>query len=279
MAWANPISSWPDVWDNNSMPFTLSHPAAILPLRRKGLVFSALVIGSMAPDFNYFIPYMPEKSFTHSIPGIFLFCIPVGFIVLFLFHKTLKQPFLSLLPENHRLRLLNFSSGFSFLPPRRLFLILFSMFLGVLTHLLWDSFTHLYGWGVIAFPFFQQPLIHIGSRGIALYTVLQHLSTAIGLVIIGAWYWKWYQNIFPIPAPHKNVVTNRIRIGILFIMLLTAFLSALISAVVSIPDVQSLHQIRLFAGQIAIISITTLVGEILIYSCWWHYKNHNQTSI
>ncbi|MSQ59664.1 MAG: DUF4184 family protein [Betaproteobacteria bacterium] len=40
------------------MPFTIAHPAAALPLLRplRGFgVLSALVIGSMTPDFPYFL--------------------------------------------------------------------------------------------------------------------------------------------------------------------------------------------------------------------------------
>jgi hypothetical protein len=233
----------------------------------------------MAPDFNYYIPYMPEKSFTHSIPGIFLFCVPIGVAVLILFHKVLKMPFLSLLPENHRQRLANLSNGFTFLPLRQFFLILLSIFLGVITHFLWDSFTHIYGCGVMAFPFFQQPLFYLGSRSIALYTALQHLSTVIGLGIIGVCYWKWYQKATIIPESQNYFVPNGVRIAILFIMLLTAILTASFSAVISIPEVQSLHQIRLFASQIAIIGISTLVGEILVYSFWWHYRKYRHSSI
>ena len=36
------------------MPFTVSHAAAVLPLQRLGLPLTALMIGSMAPDFGYF---------------------------------------------------------------------------------------------------------------------------------------------------------------------------------------------------------------------------------
>src|SRR3982751_3185959 len=39
------------------MPFTVSHAAAVLPLQRFGshkLPLTALMIGSMAPDFGYF---------------------------------------------------------------------------------------------------------------------------------------------------------------------------------------------------------------------------------
>jgi hypothetical protein len=258
------------------MPFTLSHPALVLPLRRNGFVFSSLVIGSMTPDFNYYIPFTPDKGFTHSIPGVLLFCIPMGFIALIIFHKFLKDPLLSLLPNNHRLRLLNHSKGLTFLPKQRLFMILLSIFLGVITHLIWDSFTHLYGWGVMAFPVFRQTNFHLGSWSVALYSVLQHLSTVIGLVVLGIWYFKWYQKTSPAPVGQRNLVSNRVRISIMLIMLLTAILAAIISAMLSFPDVQSLHQIRLFAAQFAIISISTLVAEILIYSTYWQFKNYTQ---
>jgi hypothetical protein len=258
------------------MPFTLSHPALVLPIRRYGFVFSALVIGSMAPDFSYFIPFTPDKGFTHSIPGILLFCIPISLIALLLFHKFLKEPLISLLPDNHRRRLWNYSRGFTFLPKKRLLMILLSVFLGVISHLVWDSFTHVYGWGVMAFPVFRQTNFHIGSWNIALYSFLQHLSTVIGLVVLGIWYFKWYQKTSLAPVGQRILISNRVRILIVFIMLFTAIVAAIISAVLSFPDVQNLHQIRLFTAQIAIISISSLVAEILIYSTYWQFKNFHQ---
>ena len=38
------------------MPFTLAHPAAVLPLCRRPLVASALVAGAVAPDLLYVGP-------------------------------------------------------------------------------------------------------------------------------------------------------------------------------------------------------------------------------
>lgn len=255
------------------MPFTLSHPAAVIPLRRWNLIFSALVAGSMAPDYSYYLPLMPGKSFTHSIPGIFLFCLPLGFFVLVLFHKVLKMPLLSLLPGNHRLRLLNYATGFTFLPFKRLLYILISIVIGVITHLLWDAFTHVYGFGVELFPVFLQPLFYIGTRPIAIYTALQHLSTAIGLAIIFIWYWRWYRMTRPVMTTTRNFVSNKLRIAVLFVMLLTALATAVLSVMITFPDVQSLHQLRLFAIQFAIIGISILAAEILAYSIWWQYKN------
>jgi len=63
------------------LPFTLAHPAAVLPLRRTGLVFSALVVGSMAPDFPYFLSVSDAIRWGHSTRGVFLFCLPFGLLV------------------------------------------------------------------------------------------------------------------------------------------------------------------------------------------------------
>jgi len=61
------------------MPLTLAHPAAVLPavrFRRRGLPFVPLVIGSVTPDFEYFFKLEPTGHFSHTVPGVFLFCLP-----------------------------------------------------------------------------------------------------------------------------------------------------------------------------------------------------------
>ena len=81
------------------MPLTISHPAASVSFARLNLPLSALVIGSMMPDFPYFIPALFSQSgFSHSIIGVFIFCLPVGLVSLGLFHFLIKYPALS---DNH----------------------------------------------------------------------------------------------------------------------------------------------------------------------------------
>ncbi|RKZ85433.1 MAG: hypothetical protein DRR19_16380 [Candidatus Parabeggiatoa sp. nov. 1] len=63
------------------MPFTLSHPAAAVPLARGGLVLSALVVGSMSPDFLYFLCLSTQYQFGHTFIGVFVFDIPTGLTV------------------------------------------------------------------------------------------------------------------------------------------------------------------------------------------------------
>src|SRR2546421_8312948 len=51
------------------MPFTGSHPAAVLPFLR-WLPPGALVVGSMAPDFPYFVPVGVTGATTHAALGV-----------------------------------------------------------------------------------------------------------------------------------------------------------------------------------------------------------------
>lgn len=81
------------------MPFTLSHPAIILPfLKNKKLSATALVVGSMSPDFEYFFRMRMQSEISHTLLGIFTIDFPLGFIVMFTFHQIIKKPLLENAP-------------------------------------------------------------------------------------------------------------------------------------------------------------------------------------
>lgn len=61
------------------MPFTFSHPGAVLPLNflpKKYFSMTALVIGSMAPDFEYFFRMRAQSYYSHRWSGMFWFDLP-----------------------------------------------------------------------------------------------------------------------------------------------------------------------------------------------------------
>jgi hypothetical protein len=66
--------------ENRQMPFTFAHPVVVLPLGKIwGKLFSltGLVLGSMAPDFIYFIHFRPDSGYGHCIQGFFLLNLPL----------------------------------------------------------------------------------------------------------------------------------------------------------------------------------------------------------
>ncbi len=174
------------------MPWTLSHPAAILPLRRLTPVpldFAALVVGSMTPDVGYYIRRFDLSQFAHSLPGSFLACLPTGMIMLCVFYFFCR-PVCYSLPSPHRENLFplcpEFPTGLT-----RWAILLVSLLLGTWTHLFWDAFTHEDGWFVVRIPWLQEPVMQLGSTMIFMYLLMQELSTLVGFAILLLAYRSW----------------------------------------------------------------------------------------
>jgi hypothetical protein len=172
------------------MPFTLAHPAAILPLRGlRYLRTVPLIIGAMIPDLPYYVPARfgligPE---THSVTASFTTCLVLGYAALgcvFL----LRRPLTALLSARARWLFLTALAPFS-RRPLEWALASVSIILGVWTHLLWDSFTHTDGWVVRRVAVLSATVTFGGYSGPVCH-VLQYLSSAFGLAAMAVWYWR-----------------------------------------------------------------------------------------
>ena len=180
------------------MPWTLSHPAAVIPLRRlspRPLDFAALVIGSMTPDVGYYIDRFDLANFAHTLPGSFIACLPIGVIMLFIFY-LFARPVCYALPEPHRQSLFSLCPDF----PTGLTswaINLLALLLGAWTHNFWDAFTHEHGWFVERIPWLQQPVLRITSTNVHMFLLLQELSTLAGFVIVVIVYGRWLRRQRP----------------------------------------------------------------------------------
>lgn len=180
------------------MPFTLAHPAAVVPLApalRRWLggpgVFSALVVGSMVPDIAFLLPIGITRPQSHSIPGLIWCCLPVGLALYLTFHWLLKAPLIDLLPHDAYSRLHRYARPSSAISWRLLPVILLCIDVGAVTHLVWDSFTHRDSFAVRTFPLLRMHLFTGGGFWMYLYTALQWICSFIGLGLLGWWAWRW----------------------------------------------------------------------------------------
>jgi hypothetical protein len=197
------------------MPFTFSHPAIILPfLKNKKLSATALIVGSMSPDLEYFFRMKMQSEISHTLSGIFLIDFPLGFIVMFAFHEIIKRPLIENLPpflQNRLQELKEFNWVVYF--KSAVFAVLISFFLGAVSHILWDSMTHWDGYMVKRFPFFNLQVFSV-----PIYKIAQHSSSIIGLGWILFYVYK---------LPEKNEITKKINfnywsLSVLFAMVLIA---------------------------------------------------------
>src|SRR5574338_431209 len=174
------------------MPNPIAHLAASIPFSKVGLIFSALVIGSISPDFGYLVLHFSYLNslltpfFMNTTWGLILFDVPVALVLLWFFHTFMKWPLLSLLPESLQRRLFKHAQEFSFRPIRHFGVILISLLVGSSTHVIWDSFTHESGWTVQHFT-----LLSTSINGVPLYSVLQNLGTVLGITLLIYWTIKW----------------------------------------------------------------------------------------
>lgn len=181
------------------MPFTLAHPAAVLPLLRTPLVPAALVAGSLAPDVPYFVRvprsaqawYEPfvNATTTHAWPGMLLVAVPTAAVLLVLF-RLVREPSVDLVglrasgswPGAREARPAVVGARRTGAAARAAWLVA-SLVVGVLTHVAWDSVTHGDGLVVQRVALLQAPAL----GGMSVARVLQHASTVLGLAVLVWW--------------------------------------------------------------------------------------------
>lgn len=208
-----------------SMPFTPSHVAAAIPFRRTPLVMSALVIGCMAPDFEYFLRFSPHGGFGHTLPGVFVLDLPLALIALWLYHTFAKEPLYLWLPQSVQRRI---ELGPTSLPIgnfAQFALVSLSILIGVSTHILWDSFTHPRFWPYRHWQFLHRA-IHLPVYGTMEYVrVIQQVSTIFGALALLLWLRHWFRTTAPTqPEMTRNPVKN--ERAALFVVCLVALAAA-----------------------------------------------------
>ncbi len=160
------------------MPFTLSHPAAVLLLGRTGLPVAAMVAGSMAPDVPMFVHVPGSYGVTHSLLGVATLDVVLGTLFVVVWFGLIRDALVDVAPAAVRERL----AATARYSGRQWILVPVAVALGAFTHVVWDSFTHPHRWA---------PRM---SRGSARCTQdclgsvwAQYVTGVLGVVLAGVW--------------------------------------------------------------------------------------------
>lgn len=164
------------------MPFTFAHPFYAVPLKLlKPAWFSTtgLILGSMSPDFEYFIALEPYQKIGHTHMGLLLEAIPLSILFAYLFHRIIRLPLSIHLPSVSGLdaKAVRLIKPWNFHTIGQWIVFLLSVAAGFYTHIFLDGFTHDSGFYVKQLPFLQNTL-----AGIPLYKIGQHSLSLIGLL-------------------------------------------------------------------------------------------------
>ena len=196
------------------MPFTPSHAVVALPFVRTPLVPAAIAIGAMTPDLPLFVRGLPlHYGRTHAFEWVAL-TVVLALALLLMWRCVLRPAARELAPVRLARRLpeewdhdaqssLRETLAVSRSPEeaghasrvrwrvswRGLALLVLSLLLGVVSHIVWDLFTHEGRWGVTAIPALEAPWGPLVG-----YKWLQHGSSVLGLAIIGIFVAWWLRN-------------------------------------------------------------------------------------
>ena len=180
-----------------------AHPVAVLPFRRLKLDWTCLVIGSMAPDFEYFLRADLSSSLSHTLRGLFVFCLPITIVAAALFHHVVKMPALRIAPVALARRLAAYAQR-PWMPRwtvATFAILVLSALVGAATHLFWDGITHGDGWGPAQLPWLRT-IVDVPVVGpMLLHRVIQHSSTVVGLVILAIVLVRALRRTPPIEVP------------------------------------------------------------------------------
>ncbi len=229
----------------------------------------------MSPDFHYFVTLSPGGKASHSVAGAFYLDLPLSLAALCLFHWVLKLPLISLFPEWHQQRLMRFAVPFRLGPAKRFLLITVSLLVGILSHLLWDSFTHGRGWMVHHVAFLRSmPLQQVGIYR-PVYNWLQHSSTIIGLILLMTSYIRWSRTAVPVPVAEQFKLNKHVKLRVVLVI---GTLAAIAGATYGFTRSHHAAHFSAFAAYSTISFVTFAIAGLVLFSVFWH-RSARQPSI
>ncbi len=186
------------------MPFTPSHAIVALPFVRTPLIPAAIAVGAMAPDLPLFTRNLPVHYVrTHDLAWLPVTVI-LALALLLVWRSVVRPAARELSPRWLAARLPEAWDASAAQSAREtlavvrsdrsrwrvswpaLLMVLLSLALGILSHVLWDLFTHEGRAGVDAIAALDERWGPLDG-----YKWLQHGSSLVGLAIIAIWMLVW----------------------------------------------------------------------------------------
>lgn len=252
------------------MPFTLSHPAAVIPMLRyvkTPMGILALLVGSVSPDIGYYCRAFDWATNAHSLLGSGLICVPSGMVMMGII-LFLRKRVLFLMPYRHREAVAPFLNPPDHFTPKLFLVICFLLWIGAVTHIGWDAFTHRSGWFVMHIPVLSKPQIIIGDTSLPVFYLLQQASTVMGLLCVVIFY---YRRVASIPKAPGRASGDIGRYIFWMVMLVISVLSAFPLAMREASQYEGYLAVRSVLFQMAIFSggiFVALTGIILFLTGW-----------
>ncbi|WP_340608398.1 DUF4184 family protein [Xenorhabdus bharatensis] len=245
------------------MPWTFSHPAAVFPLKHlpggRSLHLPALITGSLSPDLFYSVGLYGIATTAHNSTGWFYTAFPLCLLIFLIVH-LLSSSLSGLFPISFSP---NKKSGY-----KDWIIFVLSLFLGALTHIIWDSFTHETGFFVEKNPLLQFRLFQsiTNGQGVGVYKILQHLSSFLGLLYIVIIYWRYHKR--------RSLTEQKENIRKLSRLIMIGFISGIFACPIALLlswDISGIN-ISKFIFKELTLSVPVFAFIVVVMASWIKYQ-------
>jgi len=214
---------------------------------------TGLIIGSMLPDFEYFMRLQLTGIYGHTFAGMFYFDLPLGIVLAFIFHNIVRNNLIDSLPgflynRLSFLKAINWNRYFK----KNIIVVIISILLGSASHIFWDAFTHPAGFFVERIHLLVET-VSIFTFQIPVYKILQHGGTLAGGFILMVYVWM-------MPAEKEK---HRMDINYWLIYLTVVSILIVLRLCISFTDE---------IGNLIATGLTAGLMSFIITSSIWKYK-------
>lgn len=245
------------------MPFTLSHVVAIVPFykySKKYFSISGLIMGSMAPDFEFFLRITLFGIWGHTFKGIFLFDFPISILLILVFHLWIRDALIAYLPTSISLKYTKYykQDWIKYLKKNYLKVIV-SVFLGIFTHFAWDNITHEPNYVSPFYINFLETNLNVFGFNLPLYSLLQIISSILGLA--------WFLQVLFKEIKFSSLFNNfgpKFKFWVYFFFVTLTIFSC--RYVVGVPDEKPV-------GQIIVVFIGSCIYSLILVSVFYPKPN------
>ncbi|MFD2612706.1 DUF4184 family protein [Paenibacillus gansuensis] len=238
------------------MPFTFAHPLYALPLKfinPRHISAWGLVLGSMSPDFEYFLALEPYQTIGHTHQGLWLQAIPLSVLFVLVFSFVLRILAMHV-PSVFQLDRKLYASlePFEYRKVSSWILFLITVVIGFYSHVFIDSFTHVSGSFARQERALQQEIFQL-----PLYKWLQYSLSLLGLVaelLLVLWLVR-----NSVPAQLPVTVQKRRKIHYWLVVIITA--AVVVSLKLAFTESTNI------VGILVVSSISGTIVGIVLASC------------
>lgn len=194
-----------------------------------------------------------------------MFCLPLGLFVWRAYQRIVRPAVLRLLPQGIA-SAMTLSGQADVSPAQELRAAAVGVLLGAVSHAVWDSFTHEYGWAVGRLSWLREPVAAGLLGGLRWFKVLQHGSTLVGGAVLVIWmaWWLWHQ-----PTTSRRYSPSEARRVIRVSALLLSF--AALGGILNGARVLSTGAANAL-GYAAVGSMSALAMVLLGYGLWARHR-------